>query len=205
MTLLRRVSRIIAPLLSYGERSCDAKVGLNPRAATLELLMKEAKLKIRFLSCALLALIVLLSPLRVSSQSEEGSHAALAAESVGGGCLADTRASGDEQTGRGFDLANLDRSVSPCDDFFQFADGGWIKNHPIPPAYPRWAAFDVLRDHNEDVLRQILDEAAKDKSYGARIEPAEDRRFLRQLHGRSLQSRRLAPSLSMPNSSASRI
>ncbi|MFZ0882299.1 MAG: hypothetical protein WAN14_02800, partial [Candidatus Acidiferrales bacterium] len=102
-------------------------------------------MKIRFLSCALLASVVLLSPLGLSSQSPETEHAALAAESAGGGCFADARAASDEQTGHGFDLANLDRSVSPCDDFFKFADGGWNKNHPIPPAYPRWATFDELR------------------------------------------------------------
>lgn len=126
--------------------------------------MNEAKLKIRFLSCALLASLVLLSPLGLSSQSQQGSHGAFAAEPVGSGCLADVRSTADEQTGHGFDLANLDRSVSPCDDFFKFADGGWIKNHPIPPAYPRWATFDELRDHNEDVLREILEEAAKNKT-----------------------------------------
>ncbi|MGC1634182.1 MAG: M13 family metallopeptidase [Candidatus Acidiferrales bacterium] len=121
-------------------------------------------MKTRFLSCALLVSLVLLSPLGLSSHSEEGSHATLAEDLASGGCLADARAAGDEQTAHGFDLANLDRSVSPCDDFFQFADGGWNKNHPIPPAYPRWATFDELRDHNEDILRQILDEAAKDKT-----------------------------------------
>ncbi|MGC1258023.1 MAG: M13 family metallopeptidase N-terminal domain-containing protein, partial [Candidatus Acidiferrales bacterium] len=121
-------------------------------------------MKIRFLSCALLASLVLLSPLGLSSQSQQGSHGAFAAEPVGSGCLADVRSTADEQTGHGFDLANLDRSVSPCDDFFKFADGGWIKNHPIPPAYPRWATFDELRDHNEDVLREILEEAAKNKT-----------------------------------------
>ncbi|MFC7669921.1 hypothetical protein ACFQT0_23035 [Hymenobacter humi] len=38
------------------------------------------------------------------------------------------------QSGVGVTLANLDRSVAPCDDFFQFANGTWIKNHPIPAA-----------------------------------------------------------------------
>ncbi len=68
------------------------------------------------------------------------------------------------QENHGFDLANLDRSASPCDNFFQFADGGWVKSHPIPPAYAAWGTFSILHDHNEDVLHDILEEAAKDKS-----------------------------------------
>jgi putative endopeptidase len=73
-------------------------------------------------------------------------------------------ASADSQAGSGFDLANLDRSVSPCDNFFQFAAGGWIKSNPIPPAYTRWGSFTILKDRNEDVLHAILEEASKDKN-----------------------------------------
>jgi putative endopeptidase len=71
---------------------------------------------------------------------------------------------GDDQKGHGFDLANLDRSVVACDDFYQFADGGWMKNNPIPAAYPRWGSFTILQEHNQDVLHSILEEAAKDKA-----------------------------------------
>jgi putative endopeptidase len=73
-------------------------------------------------------------------------------------------AGGADQGGHGFDLANLDRSVSPCDDFFHFAAGGWIKNNPIPPAYSRWGSFTILHNNNEDVLHAILEEASKDKN-----------------------------------------
>jgi putative endopeptidase len=73
-------------------------------------------------------------------------------------------ASGGAQAAHGFDLENLDRSVKPCDDFFKFADGGWVKAHAIPPAYPRWGTFDELRAANEAVLHQILEEAANNKS-----------------------------------------
>ena len=35
---------------------------------------------------------------------------------------------------KAFDVANMDRSVDACDNFFQFADGTWVKNTPIPPS-----------------------------------------------------------------------
>ena len=56
--------------------------------------------------------------------------------------------------------ANLDKSVSPCKDFFEFAAGGWIKANPIPPEYSRWGNFNILQQHNEAILRAILEDAA---------------------------------------------
>ena len=61
----------------------------------------------------------------------------------------------------GFSLDNLDRTCKPCDNFYQFAMGGWIKNNPIPPEYPSWGTFAQLRDNNLSVLRTILESAAK--------------------------------------------
>ena len=62
----------------------------------------------------------------------------------------------------GFDVANMDRSVSACQNFFQYANGGWVKNNPVPPAYSRWGRFDELADKNRAVVHQILEDAAKD-------------------------------------------
>ncbi|HEV2489728.1 MAG TPA: M13 family metallopeptidase [Candidatus Acidoferrales bacterium] len=64
----------------------------------------------------------------------------------------------------GLNPADLDRTANPCLNFFQFADGGWVAKHPIPPAYSSWGTFNDLLDHNQAVLHQILDEAAADKS-----------------------------------------
>jgi putative endopeptidase len=58
------------------------------------------------------------------------------------------------------DPANLDRSVSACTDFYQFANGGWIKRNPVPAAYSRWGSFDELQENNQGNLLTILRAAA---------------------------------------------
>jgi putative endopeptidase len=60
------------------------------------------------------------------------------------------------------DLANLDRSANACVDFNQFANGGWIKNNPIPAAYSRWGSFDELNEKNQEALTSILTKASAD-------------------------------------------
>jgi putative endopeptidase len=64
----------------------------------------------------------------------------------------------------GFDLSNMDTSVSACSNFFQYADGGWVAKNPVPAAYPRWGIFTELAERNNAHVRDILDEAAKKKS-----------------------------------------
>lgn len=59
---------------------------------------------------------------------------------------------------------NLDTKVKPCDNFYQYADGGWMARNPIPPAYPAWGTFNELAEHNRDVLRNILEKDAADKT-----------------------------------------
>ena len=58
------------------------------------------------------------------------------------------------------DPANLDRSVSACTDFYQFANGGWVKSHPVPPAYSVWGSFSELSENNQSNLLTILRSAA---------------------------------------------
>ena len=64
----------------------------------------------------------------------------------------------------GFDPADLDRSANACVNFDQFANGGWKARNPIPAAYPSWGSFNILAEHNRDVLHEILDETAKETS-----------------------------------------
>ena len=70
----------------------------------------------------------------------------------------------DQPKSWGFDTANLDKTCKPCDDFYQFAMGGWMKANPVPPEYSVWGSFSQLADKNQKNLREILEAAASTKA-----------------------------------------
>lgn len=67
----------------------------------------------------------------------------------------------EKKMGSGMDLSNFDKTVKAGDDFYQYACGGWMKNNPLPPAYPRYGSFDVLAEENNKRVNGILDELLK--------------------------------------------
>ncbi|MHA6204460.1 M13 family metallopeptidase [Dyella soli] len=63
--------------------------------------------------------------------------------------------------------ANIDTTVKPGDDFFAFANGGWLKSHPIPAAEVQWGIGQVVQDDLYAKLRRISEAAAAQKSAAA--------------------------------------
>ncbi len=61
------------------------------------------------------------------------------------------------------DPGAIDASVAPCEDFYRYACGRWLKENPVPPDHSSWYRFSALDEHTLDVLRAILAEAAAEK------------------------------------------
>jgi putative endopeptidase len=59
-----------------------------------------------------------------------------------------------------FDSKALDASVSPCNNFYKYACGTWLKNNPIPSDQSAWGRFSELDLRNREVLKDILEKAA---------------------------------------------
>ena len=66
--------------------------------------------------------------------------------------------------GVGLDMADLDRSVNPCEDFFQFSGGNWLRNNPIPSYASSWGPRNLLGNRTQDLLRKILEDAAANRT-----------------------------------------
>jgi putative endopeptidase len=67
-----------------------------------------------------------------------------------------------------FDRAAMDSATAPADDFFSYANGGWLKKTTIPDEYSSWGSFTTLYDENLKKLRTLLDEvAAKQQEKGS--------------------------------------
>ena len=60
----------------------------------------------------------------------------------------------------GIEPANLDKTVSPSADFYQFACGGWMSMHPLTDEYSRFGSFDLLAENNRQQLKGLIEELA---------------------------------------------
>lgn len=60
----------------------------------------------------------------------------------------------------GLKLENMDTTVKPGTDFYQYACGGWIKNNPLKPEYSSYGSFDVVVEENQKRIRELIEDLA---------------------------------------------
>ena len=76
----------------------------------------------------------------------------------------------------GIDLANLDTTAMPGTSFYQYACGGWVKDHPLTDEYSRFGTFDMLRENSREQLKALIAELAakKDNAPGSAAQKVGD-------------------------------
>ena len=84
------------------------------------------------------------------------------------------------------DPTDMDLSVAPGDDFYLYANGGWMKKNPLKPEYARFGAFDVLREKNIENLNALFSDMTTMKT-----EPGSVEQKIADLYKQGLDSTRL--------------
>src|SRR5689334_14523560 len=59
---------------------------------------------------------------------------------------------------KGVEVADMDKTAKPCDDFYAYSNGAWRAQNPIPASMDRWSRRWQAGENNKDQLRKILDE-----------------------------------------------
>uniref|UniRef100_A0A8C4QFF7 Neprilysin n=1 Tax=Eptatretus burgeri TaxID=7764 RepID=A0A8C4QFF7_EPTBU len=108
----------------------------RPRKKRLSPLRVAALAIILLLSCALVVLTIL-----YASQRDKQGNVCITPECI-------------QATAR--IIQNMDDSVRPCDNFYLFACGGWLRKNVIPESSSRYSTFDILRHEMEVILKDIL-------------------------------------------------
>jgi len=94
---------------------------------------------------------------------------------------------GDSDKVPAIDTNNLDPTAKPSDNFFQYVNGNWVKNNPIPESESSWDLFSELYEKNNKRLKLILDEATADKA----AQPGSNTQKIRDFYSLGMDSVKL--------------
>jgi endothelin-converting enzyme/putative endopeptidase len=92
----------------------------------------------------------------------------------------------------GFSIDNMDKSVDPCSNFFQYSCGNWIKANPIPADRSSWGTFVALRERNANVLRDILQTVSAKKG-ASEIEQKIGDHYVACMDEKAIDAKGIAP------------
>ena len=70
----------------------------------------------------------------------------------------------EEDTNQSVNYGYMDLSVDPKSDFYEYANGTWAKNNPVPSSETKWGSFNELQIDNYDKIKVILETTAKQKN-----------------------------------------
>jgi len=93
----------------------------------------------------------------------------------------------------GVDLAAMDKSIKPGDDFFRFTGGTWMKTTQIPPDRSRWGSFNMLAAKSEEDVRAAVEDAAKKKPRAGTVERKAVDYYQSYIDTKAIEARGLEP------------
>ena len=89
-----------------------------------------------------------------------------------------------EQKVVAFDTGFIDSTVNPCQNFYQYAIGGWRANNPVPETESRWMAFNILNEENRQKLLKIVDVVRQSSS----AEKGTDEQMIRDFYNAAMDT-----------------